>query len=358
LQTATAQEDEPITVLSLLKPCFTPLANRLIDSGLFADLKHSELLVLLTICRFSSGYQKVWCVLGEQKLLDVTGLASSSLYEAKKGLVQRGVLFISYTKMGHCRYQLVDWLQPVRSNDDRAVTPRLQLVNPASPSGGPEPYPSGPPEAYKEKKENIDHHQHRCAAEPLQSAGPVVNDDVLLPSVFKEPELPEAPVVNRSLVRQLHELGVSQFMAYRLGKSQPAEKIEAALARVKTIKLENPAAYVVAELQRGGYGQGPVDKAKTVRQAHEQLHEHRKRERELEELQKEQVHVQTLAALERFQALSPADQAALRAQLDQQAQAEGFLRLANWSEEHPVYRGLLSELVRGRVSEGRPTIDL
>lgn len=196
-------------------------------------------------------------------------------------------------------------------------------------------------------KENIDHHHQSYAPQQLPS---VVNDDVSLHSVSEVTDVPAPPEVNRSLVKQLQELGVTQFMAYGLTKKHSAEKIEAALARVKTIKPEKPAGYIVAELQRGGYGTASVDKTRAIRESHEQLHERRKRERELEEQLKELKHEQTLTALEFFECLPAGDQAAIRTEVEQQARTEGFWRLPHWNQEHPAYRGLLSELVRKRYA--------
>lgn len=356
MQTATALvSDEPVEYISILKPCFTPLANQLWDTGLMADLRHSELLVLLLIYRFTSGFQRAWCIIGETKILELTKLSASAFYEAKRELLRRGLIQVSHTKTGRCCYRLAHWLQPVRSEDDPATLP-VQRVK-ANPSAQLEPYPSAPAQSCKDKKENIDHHHCSLVSEQtapqlpqIPKPEPVVNDDVFLHSVSEVTDVPAQPEVNRSLVKQLQELGVTQFMAYGLAKKHSAEKIQAALARVKTIKPEKPAGYIVAELQRGGYGNAPVDKNKAIRESHEQLHERRKRERELEEQLKELKHEQTLTALEFFACLPTGDQASLRTEVDQMARAEGFCRIPHWSQEHPTYRGLLSELVRERYA--------
>lgn len=363
LQAALQNNSEPVERVSFLKPGFSSFTNALCDSGLFAKLKPAELLVLLTVLRFTSGYQRTSCVIGEAKLCQYTALSPSTVYQAKKDLAARGVLLISYTATGRCCYQLADWLQPVRAAHEAAHVPdtgfRPVVISNSNPSGGSEPYPSGKPDPYKDNKENIDHHQQAAVAacvatrpprtqrQPDQSLEMGGCDDASLLSQSSSRGSAEA-LVPRSLARALQELGVNSFMATRLARTQPPEKIEAALQRVASKKPENPAAYLVAELQRGGYGEVPADKTRLIRQAHEALHQKRQVERQREVLEQELAHAKTREALAAFEALPAAEQVQLHALVAEQARTEGFSRIPGWGPSHPVYRGLLAELVDRR----------
>lgn len=344
-------DDEVVERVSILKPRFTSLANEFWDSGLMRELKPSELLLILTLYRFTSGFQKVRCVVGEAKLSEVTGLPASSLYEAKRGLLRRGLISVSYTASGRCCYELVERLQTVR--DKPEVT--AKSAPPSRPSGVPEGYPYGTPESCKDKKENIDHHHNPCpvaAAQPPQpdTEKPAPNcrsarfDDAssLSQSGGGDAEL------TRSLARQLQDLGVNAFVAGRLARTQPGDKITAAIQRVRVKNPANPAAYLVAEIQRGGYGDAPADKTRLIRQAHDELHQKRQQERQRDLLEQDLAHAKTLEALALFESLATQDQAELHRLVEEQAAREGFVRIPGWGVSHPAYRGLLSELVGRR----------
>lgn len=77
-------------------------------------------------------------------------------------------------------------------------------------------------------------------------------------------------------------------MAYKLAKNHSEEVIAQALSRLKNVTAENPAAYLVAEITRGGYGQPAPDKTKLARLEQEKIHQKRRREREQEAQDKDQ----------------------------------------------------------------------
>jgi hypothetical protein len=348
---------------------FAGISQNFLRSQVRKTLTLGELQVMLTIISYTAGFLRQWCVLSGETLATQSNISRAYLFEIIKSLEAKQLIMVGRTNRRCNKYALGPQFevlnlrslgaQPGPTGSKSTADRPKKGLSPANWSAGADQFESGPADSWKDMKENIDHHHQSCA--PQQTAtqlpverkpvlDPVVNDDVLLHSVSEVTDVQSAPEVNRSLVKQLQELGVTQFMAYRLAKTQPVEKIEAALARVKSIQPEKPAGYIVAELQRGGYSNAPVDRNKAVRESHEQLHERRKRERELDEQLEELKHQQTLTALEFFECLPAGDQAALRTTVDQQARTEGFWRLPNWSPDHPTYRGLLSELIRGRYA--------
>lgn len=341
---------------------FAGISQNFLRSQVRRTLTLGELQVMLTIISYTAGFLRQWCVLGAETLATQSNISRAYLFEIIKSLEAKQLIMVGRSNRRCNRYALGPQFEVLNLRSLGAHPgprgPKKGLSS-ANWSAGADQFESAPADSWKDMKENIDHHHQSCAPQQTATQLPVerkpvvdqvVNDDESLHSVSEVTNVEPAPEVNRSLVKQLQELGVSQFMAYRLAKSQPAEKIEAALARVQSIKPEKPAGYIVAELQRGGYSNAPVDKNKAVRESHEQLHERRKRERELDEQLKELKHEQTLTALEFFECLPTGDQAALRTEVDQQARTEGFWRLPHWSPEHPTYRGLLSELVRARYA--------
>lgn len=325
LVNSPALADPPIT--AILKPGFTALSNALIDSGLLAQLKPTEVNLFLVLARFSTGFLRLQAVIGEQKLLELTGASQSSLYEAKKGLVQRGLITISHTRTGRCLYQLGKLFQPLLTPGEQPEAVAKPVWS--KPSGQLEANPSEQPESYKEFKEiQIQHHPVPAAPNP--------NDDDLLGSEVR------GGVTGGSLVERLKQLGVNEFMAHRLIKSKPPEIIERALQRVRTLEVANPAGYLVSEILRGGYHDKP-DVTKAQRDFHREVHEKRQAERLKLEQQHQQSQSQAEQLWQRFLSLPSGHQLELKQKIQSQAEREGFSRLRGWSEEHPTWRGLLLE---------------
>lgn len=324
LVNSPALADPPVT--AVLKPGFTALSNALIDSGLLAQLKPTEVNLFLVLARFSTGFLRLQAIIGEQKLMELTGASQSSLYEAKKGLVQRGLITIAHTKTGRCLYQLGKLFQPL-------LTPGEQpepIAKPVwvGPSRQLEGNPSEQPESYKEFKEIQDqHHPVPATSNP--------NDDDFLGSEVRG-------VTGGSLVERLKQLGVNEFMAHRLTKSKPLEIIERAIQRVRTLEVTNPAGYLVSEILRGGYQEKP-DATKAQRDLHREIQEKRQAERQKLEQQHQQSQSQAEQLWQKFLSLPSGHQLELKQKIQAQAEREGFSRLRGWGEEHPTWRGLLLE---------------
>ncbi len=324
LVNSPALADPPIT--AILKPGFTAISNALIDSGLLAQLKPTEVKVFLVLARFSTGFLRFQAVIGEQKLMELTGASQSSLYEAKQGLVQRGLITIAHTRTGRCLYQLGKLFQPLITPGEQ-VEPVARPVW-AMPSGQLDGNPSEQPESYKEFKEIQDQHH------PVH-ATPNPNDNDFL-------GLEVGGVTGGRLVERLKQLGVNEFMAHRLTRSKPPEIIERAIQRVRTLEVANPAGYLVSEILRGGYHDKP-DATKAQRDFHREVHEKRQAER----LKLEQHHQQSQSQAEQlwltFLSLPQEHQLEVKQKTHSQAEREGFAHLRKWGEEHPTWRGLLLE---------------
>lgn len=325
-------------VTAILKPGFTALSNGLIDSGLLSQLKPTELTLFLVLCRFSTGFLRLRAIIGEAKLVELTGASPSTLYEAKKGLAQRGLISISHTRAGRCSYTIARHLQPVLAEGE---TPE-PVPKPAwaRPSREPVFLPSREPEPIKSSKKFIDH-QH-APVSPFDSQ----NDDDLSQTSQEQTGEPEVAPVPRPglLVTQLQQMGVNEMMAHRLAKKAPHGVIENALARVKTIQTTNPAGYLVSEISRGGY-QAKPDPTKVIRQVHQEIHEKRQLERHLEQQHHQAAQNQAEELWKAFQGMAPDHQAQLAEQVRRQAQEEGFASIPGWGDNHPAFRGLLLEAV-------------
>ena len=345
MQSAAHAEAPASAVVPILKPGFTALSNALIDSGLLSQLKPTELTLFLILCRFSTGFLRLRAIIGESKLVELTGASPSTLYEAKKGLVQRGLITISHTRAGRCCYTLAKHLQPVLADGE---TPE-PVTRPtwASPSGQPSLLPSRESESIKSSKKSVDHHSSSGQPSPQ-------NDDELLHLCSEPvggPKPPEGPSTNYPglLVAQLKQMGVNEIMAHRLVKRASDEVIRNALARVKTLQTSNPAGYLVSEISRGGY-QAKPDATKAIRLVHQEIHEKRQLEKRKVEQQRETAKAKADRLWQNFEGLPVARQDELKRRVNEQASREGFSRLPGWGEGHPAWRGLLQEMMEGMSS--------
>ena len=326
----------------VLKPGFTAIPNVLWDSGILKKLKPSQLLVFLALCRFTTGYLRSWTCIGETLLLQLTGLSSSTLYEAKKSLCRDGYIQIQHMTCGRCEYRISEGLQALRPEAERGVVAKFARKA----SGGSEAYPSGQSEPWKESKEKIYHH-------PAQANSPT--SEQAPPSGKSSPEGDDALRISNGkrcgLTQKLISAGVSEFMAHKLSKSHAPEMIAQAVERLQHVQVENPAGYLVSEILRGGYGQAVVDRAQLQREEHDKIHQLRVTQRQQEEALREQSSLRVAQQLEFFELLTPEQQQKLRLEVEIQARQDGFIRLPGWGPSHPAYRGLLSELISGLEAE-------
>jgi len=347
VQTALAEASD----VGVLKSGFTAIPNVFWDSGILLRLKPSELHLLLVLYRFTTGYLRSWTCLGETRLLELTGLSSTTFYEAKRSLCQLGYIEVVHRRGGRCEYRISEQLQALKPGDDLpAKNPKARILG--VPSGQSDRYPSGQPESCKESKEKKDQHQaYEPTNHPSRSSSEPsgVRDDES--SISCQDTSSACSSSRSSLTEQLRRLGVSEFMAHKLVRQQQPETIMQALARLKQVPLENPAGYLVSEILRGGYGQLKADKTAAVRIEQEKVQVLRRTAREREEQEREQSSSRVVGILQKFEQLPPEQQQRLHAETKLQAEREGFQRMPGWGQGHPLYRGLLSELVAAVLGE-------
>lgn len=407
-----ARPEPPPTTHAFLKSKFTAIPSAYWDTGLNRTLRPAEKEMIMLILRYTAGYLRRECALGETRFLRESGLSPSAFYGAKRSLVQRGLLMIGKTRTGRCVYRLVEWLQPVLREGARAgraegeagrhlavasapvaaLEPELEdLDEPAvswvhaptddHPSGFQYAYPSEFQQPCIENKENIDQH-HREQSEPdsvvsdddfeIERLLETVEQQWAEPTLALQPEQPldeqlgqgsgaqpaerppqaAAPEVSRSLAKALQDLGVNQFVARRLTRQHSQDKIDAAMARTRKVHPENPAGYVVAELQRGGYQDKP-DPTKVARQVAEEIHNQRAVERKREAQENEERNARALAPLAPFEQLPPEVQAQIHQRVAGLPEAKLFLsRDRRWGPGSPGYEGLLAVVVAEYLGGG------
>ena len=344
----------PEPARGVLLPGFTAVNN-----SYYLEIQNrltlAELRLLNVLIYFTNGYLRRWCIIGEEALCRRANIARSTLYETKKSLEAQGLIKIGRQGWA-CKYSLGDRLGVLA--DDTAPPPKLRqkfaLVD---------PNPSGSVDTCRDTQDNYDQQQ---APQAPESSDPI-GDDESLEVVIQELErewteedpaqattlyagerqattLPQYPTAETGrLVAQLIEQGVHARVAARLATTQPPEVICAAIARLPKIATNNPAGYLVAEISRGGYTE--PDRTKPIRVIHEEIHRLRQSERNQEVEAKNQASQATANALDRFRQLPPEQQAEIRRQVDDQAQAEHFTGIPGWGQNHPTYRGLLAEVV-------------
>ena len=312
---------------------FTAISNNLLQS-VFADPDvNPATRLLLFIARFSTGYLKAEVVLRESFILEQTGMSRSSLYKAKNELLTSGQITISHTQTGNCIYRLAAQHQCLKGATSAQEKAQQRWGSPATDVGGPRlETPMN-----KETKDNLNQ-QHPVPATPNS------ND-----ADFHNSSRSQGPVgagtLQTGLLARLKGLGVDEFMAFRLIKSSSAEIITRAIDRLKTASVTNPAGYLVSEVLRGGY-RDKVDPHKAQREFHREVHEKRAADRLKSDLEARNRQQQADSLLAEFATMPAELQLAIKEKLQTQAEREGFTRMRGWGEEHPVWRGLLAELLR------------
>ena len=378
-----AYEDDDPAPTSYFDTAFTATANPLLESIYTDPNVNPDTRLLLFISRFSTGWLKPEAILSEAFILEGTGMSRSSLYRSKINLVNAGSIIISHTKAGNCVYRLAPHLQCLKgaSLGPQTAAKKAEKRWNGSPVG--HPHRVYPDTSCKENKENLDQ-QHRPSAPPVPEP---FGDDELLEVVIElerewngpdetpdpeEPtcapgdtarpahqEQPQPPARSAELGRliaQLIEQGVHERVAVRLAKTQTPEVIASAIKRLPKVATTNPAGYLVAEISRGGYKE--PDRTKPIRVIQDEIHRQRQAERERDAEAREQSSAKVAQTVDRFALLPPDHQAEIRDRLRRQAEAEGFTRLPGWSQDHPVYRGLLAEMVAEWIPSALPGVVL
>jgi len=333
---ATRQTQTQQGITSFFDAPFTAVNNNLMET-IYSDPDVNPATRLLAfIARFSTGYLKPEVVLKEGFVLNATGMSRSSLYKAKRELIDSGKITVTHTQTGNCVYRLAAAYQCLKGHSLQATAIEKAAERWGSPSVDPtRPQPETP--YNKEIQENLNQHQS-VHATPSQKP----NDDAISVSCSQRD-------CSRQLVDQLKSLGVTEFMAHRLSKAKPSDIIERAIQRVRTLEVINPAGYLVSEILRGGYQDRP-DPTRAQRDFHREIHEKRQTER----LKLEQHHQESQDRAEqlwqKFLALPLSCQLELKQKIQSEAESEGFSRLRGWGEGHPLWRGLLLEQLQTRLA--------
>ena len=385
---AAYDDDDPEEFrLEYFKPGFVADSHALRKVLRSADTPPAAMRLLVSIADLTTGYRVEWSAIRRQYLMEHADIQSRSTFQdAKRWLLDAGYIrcykvhygsnskdagYKESLKDGCTAYALGESLRVLLRPEEReARRGRRRGLKVVPDQGGIRPagqHVSGEPDPMIKKQENQDQ-QHRPSAPPVPE--PFGDDELFgcieqLEREWNEPnETPDHPeptcaprdtarhapqeqparsAEQGRLVAQLTDLGVHERVAQRLAQTQTADVIASAIARLPKVDTKNPAGYLVAEISRGGYKE--PDRTKPLRVYHDEIHEKRKAEREREAEAKEQSSRTTTDALDRYAQLLPDHQAELTAALHHQAHAEGFTRLPGWSESHPLYRGLLAELV-------------
>lgn len=333
---ATRQTQNKQGITSFFDAPFTAVNNNLMET-IYSDPDVNPATRLLAfIARFSTGYLKPEVVLKEGFVLDATGMSRSSLYKAKRELIDSGKITVTHTQTGNCVYRLAAAYQCLKGHSIQPTATEKAAERWGSPSVDPtRPQPETP--YNKEIQENLNQHQSVHATPPQK-----INDDASSISCSQRGG-------GQRLVEQLRHLGVTEFMAHRLTKAKPSEIIERAIQRVRLLEVTNPAGYLVSEILRGGYQDKP-DPTRAQRDLHREIREKRQAER----LKLEQHHQESQDRAEqlwqKFLALPLGCQLELKQKIQYQAEREGFSRLRGWGEAHPLWRGLLLEELQARLA--------
>lgn len=319
--------------------------------------------LLVTISDRTTGFQVEWAPLRRRKLMELADIkCEATLQNAKRWLLQHEHIQTRWNRSECCtEYALAEPLRVLLRPEERAARakptpsrkPCLQAVPDPHPLQPITPTPCNELQPYRKK--NRKPHDHHQQDPPEIIPNPVSGDDVIITSGEVTVEVvsdttdtvaTEKNSLVSQLLAQLLAQGVNGRMAARLVTSQPADIIQRALERLPRVATKNPAGYVVAEIQAGGYKD--PDPTKPLRIIRDEVANLRQAERERDREAKELSSARVATALEQFEQLPQEQQAGIIARLEHQAQAEGFNRLPGWSENHPAYSGLLAEILANR----------
>jgi hypothetical protein len=336
--------------------------------------------LLVSVADHTTGYGEEWSAIRRQRLMEHADIKSRTTFQdAKSWLLKGGHIQVKWDPSKGCMvYALGESLRVLLRPEERlakrgARTGRRRALKAVPDQVGVRPaghHVSSQSDPMIKKQENEDQH-HRTPAPPVPEP---FGDDELLevviereqewngpdetpdpeeptcapgdtaqPAHQEQPQQPARSAELGRLIAQLIEQGVHERVAVRLAKTQTPEVIASAIKRLPKVATTNPAGYLVAEISRGGYKE--PDRTRPIRVIQDEIHRQRQAERERDAEVREQSSAKVAQTVDRFALLPPDHQAEIRDRLRRQAEAEGFTRLPGWSQDHPVYRGLLAEMV-------------
>jgi hypothetical protein len=297
--------------------------------------------LLLFISRFSTGYLKPEVALKESFILEQTGMSRSSLYKAKKDLLEAGKITLTHTQTGNCVYRLAADLQCLKGATTAQERANRKWGSAPADGGGPR---LETPHVYKEFQENlIDHHQPLTKPDPTPQH---LNDDASSINKFKDKVTTgDGSVLNEMqtmLVERLRACAVNGRIAENLVRISPTEVIERALTGLKARKeVNNPAGWLVREIQSGGYVAPLAVRAEESRKIVELS---RRAEKAAVEVEREKADAAAAADLAELEALAPERQAELLEAA--RARLAWLPRVATATPDNPFIRAAMLDLLR------------
>ena len=314
-------------VKAFLKPCFIAVPKALLK--ILPSLSFAEIQFLFVVYEFSAGYLKIWTILKESKIVEKSELSRSCYYEAKRGLIKKGIIQVKKTRTGTCCYRLRGNFQPLVDDLESLAEAQNAPTSPESRT------PNN-----KEKKENYNkHHQPRIPVgdetatddeflndflnEKAQESKVAPQSAQLELESYDEPvdeqswkKVPRQPRTGSSnaakedltpqqtaLLGQIRQVGVSGHIAIRLATQKPTELIRRALDGLAARQeLRNPAGWFVQEVLAGGY---LAPKAQQADEKRQKAASNRLTEHEMEQRQREAANAQALAEWSEVQRLEP-----------------------------------------------------
>ena len=153
------------------------------------------------------------------------------------------------------------------------------------------------------------------------------------------------------VTKRIMAAGVSELEARRFARDCNPAIIEPALQRARGPGIRNPAAYLARELAQGGFAP-PVDRGKMLRDRHEQVARQRRAVRQSDAADAERSAGATQAACERFERLPEPEKRRVLAQHREQAERDSFCHVSGWGPGHPLWRGLLAEVMQRAEAMG------
>ncbi len=336
---------------------WTKTPNWLFEDGWVAELPHAELILCLWLVRLSTGYQQDWCEASESELMAATGLARRSLYRAKRGLVDRGLVAIELRGI-RCSYRVTPKGAKSGTGDNigtgaesGTIEDQCQMRHgcqerhhKGAKSGTGNSAKSGtPPILKKDLKKDL----KKTTTTDSTLTPP---DDVFF-AVAPEVESDVTPVdqADPALLSELTLIGVNEpALSRMLGNPELARSCLRALGAQGAVGSKP--AWLVTAFERGGYAV-PRSAAELARADREALLQARASARDREAAERAALEQAEAAEWEHLVAgLSPVGLAAIEAEARDSLRPLVGRKIDKVASDAPQIRAAMRELLRARAS--------
>lgn len=332
---------------------WTKTPNWLFEDGWVSELPHAELILCLWLVRLSTGYQQDWCEASESELMAATGLARRSLYRAKRGLAERGLVAIELRGI-RCAYRVTPKGAKSGTGDNIGTGAKSGTIedgcqerhgcqirhHKGAKSGTGNSAKSGtPPILKKDLKKDL----KKTTTTDSTLTPP---DDVFY--AVAEPEV--SPPQDQALRTELVQLGVSEpRLTQLLGKPDLTRDCLRVLRLQAPGSVGNRAAWLVAAWERGGYQVAPTA-AEIAKADRERTLANRASERDREAAERAALERAEAAEWERLVAgLSPVGLAAVEAEARDTLRPLVGRKLDKVPSDAPQIRAAMREILRARA---------